>query len=378
MKQNNSVMHITAFIPDRIFDGGKFITDHAVLVQDETVTAIVPVEHIPPEAISYPLPHQQLVPAFMDLQIYGGNGEMFSLFPSVASLTATYQYCMQGGASHFMATIPTSSFRIMYEAIDAVKDYWRQDLPGLLGLHLEGPYLNPAKKGAHLPSYIKEPTLHEVKELMKAGEGVIRMMTLAPECCSREIIHYLIDQGVLISAGHSNATYDQACEAFRLGISTATHLYNAMSPFQHRAPGLVGAVFDKEVRSSIVVDGIHVDYAAVRVAKKIMQERLFLITDAVTEGRTDSYTYIRQGDRYVTEQGTLAGSCLTMGSAVKNMITQVGVAPEEALRMASLYPAQVVGEDKTTGRIAPGYAADWAVLDHDFNVQQVMIRGNRV
>ncbi|MGH2644766.1 MAG: N-acetylglucosamine-6-phosphate deacetylase [Chitinophagaceae bacterium] len=368
-------MNKVVFIPERIFDGDQFSSGRAVEVVDDKITGIISSNSIPAEVPAKSLPGLLLAPAFIELQIYGGDGQMFSLFPSVKSLTATYEYCVRGGATHFMATVATNSDEIMYKAIDAVNEYWRQGLPGLLGLHLEGPYLNPAKKGAHLTQFIRKPSLREVKSLVEAGKDAFRMMTLAPECCDHEIIRYLIDQHVLVSAGHSNATYEQAMNAFALGIPTATHLYNAMSPFQHRAPGLVGAIFDSNLYSSIVADGIHVDFAAVRVAKKIMGKRLFLITDAVTEARTDSYTYLFNKDRYITENGTLAGSCLTLGKAVKNLIEYVHIEAEEALRMASLYPAQVAGKANQLGKIAPGYQADMVMMDKDFNVKNTIISG---
>lgn len=371
-------MRKTAFIPDRIFTGNHFLAENAVIVEGDKIVDVIPAHELPSGMAICALKGKQIAPAFIDLQIYGGNGQMFSLYPSVEALTATYQYCTKGGASHFLATVATNSFDVIYKAITAVKDYWQQELPGLLGLHLEGPFLNPEKRGAHLTRFIKKPELQEVKDLLKEGEGVIKMMTLAPECCDREVISFLQEKGVVVSAGHSNATYEQAMEAFDLGIPTATHLYNAMSPLQHRAPGLVGAIFNGNVFSSIVPDGIHVDFAAVRIAKEMMKERLFLITDAITEVSSDSYTYIFQHDRYVTENGTLAGSCLTQGKGVQNLIDHVNVEPEEALRMASLYPARVIGVEGSLGRIRAGYQADMVVLDEPFNVEGIISGGKRL
>lgn len=364
-----------AYVPDRIFNGENFIAGCAVVVDEGKILDVVPAGEVPADIECKYLKEQQLAPAFIDLQIYGGNGQMFSLFPSVEALDATYQYCKGGGTSHFMATVATNSADIMYRAIAAVKDYWQKGLPGLLGLHLEGPYLNPEKKGAHLPQYIRQPAMQEIKDLLREGRDVIRMMTLAPECCSEEAIQYLMDAGITVSAGHSNATYTEAMKAFDLGISTTTHLYNAMSPLLHRAPGMVGAILDSHVFSSIVVDGIHVSFPAVRIAKKIMEDRLFLITDAVTEGVSDSYTYIFQQDRYVTDSGTLAGSCLTQAKGVKNMIDHVGIPAEEALRMASLYPARVIGIDKEQGKIEQGFLADMVVLNNDYEVNNVILSG---
>lgn len=368
-------MEMTAFVADRIFDGHVFLEGAAVLAAEGRVAAVVPVAEVPAGALRVALPGLQLAPALIDLQVYGGRGQMFSLYPTVEALQATYEQCLDGGAAHFMATVATNSPEIMQAAAQAVRAYWAQGLPGLLGLHLEGPYLNPAKKGAHIENYIRQPTREEVDALLRDSGEAIRMMTLAPERCSEEVVRRLLDAGVLVSAGHSNATYAEAHRAFTLGIGTCTHLYNAMSPLAHRAPGLVGAIFDSGVYSSIVADGIHVDFAAVRIARKMMGERLFLITDAVTAASSPSYTYVEEEDRYVTADGTLAGSRLSMMKAVKNCTEQVGVSLEEALRMASAMPAQVAGLASRLGRLAPGWRADMVAFDRELEVRAMVVGG---
>lgn len=367
-------MATTIFSPENLFTGEELLSGYAVEVTNGRVTRLMPVDSLPDSTPLQALAGT-LAPAFIDLQIYGGDEKMFSLHPSVEALSATYAYCARGGAAHFMATVATNSGEVMRAAMQAVKQYWDEGRPGLLGLHLEGPYLNPLKKGAHLTRYITTPTMADLQGLITESSGTLKMMTLAPECCDPECVRYLMDQDVLVSAGHSDATYDEGMAAFRMGIPAATHLYNAMSPLMHRAPGLVGAIFDGTPYASIVADGIHVDFAAVRIAKKILGERLFLITDAVTEARSDSYTYIRDSARYVTENGTLAGSSLTLGRAVRNLIIQRITTPTEALRMASLYPARVSGQERSVGRIAPGYAADWVILNSDWEVTGTVVGG---
>ncbi len=251
-----------------------------------------------------------------------------------------------------------------------MRDYWQQGKPGVLGLHLEGPFLHPAKRGAHLEKYLRTPELESVKKLFEQGRGVVKMMTVAPEICPPEVLDFLVQQTeVVISAGHSNATYRQAQAAFDRGIHTATHIFNAMSALQHREPGLVGAIFNHpDVRVSLVADGHHVDFAAIRVAKKVLQERLFLITDAVTENPTGQYAHQRAGDKYVVADGTLSGSALTMLQAVKNCVYQAGMSLEEALRMASLYPAQVMGLDDQFGKIAAGRKVDFMWLNGELEL----------
>lgn len=261
-----------------------------------------------------------------------------------------------------MITMATNSIEKFLKGIDIVKAYWQQGGKGLLGLHLEGPYINPSKRGAHIEQYVKKPTVEEVSMLLKHGKDVIKMMTLAPEQCPSAIIKLLTGNGVVVSAGHSNADYEQATTAFDDGVPTATHLFNAMSPLQHRAPGLPGAVLDHSTAmSSIVADGIHVDFAMVRISKKIMQERLFLITDAVTETTAGEYRHLFKGDRYILPDGTLSGSALTMMKAVKNCVEKAGIALPEALRMASAYPAKLLGIH--AGNIEKGINASFVLFN---------------
>jgi N-acetylglucosamine-6-phosphate deacetylase len=317
-----------------------------------------------------------LAPAFIDIQLYGGKGLLFSETPSRQSITATYESALSGGAALILPTIATNSFEKIYEAVDAVRDYQQAGLPGVVGLHIEGPFINPVKKGAHVEQFIKVPAMDDVKQWMARGAGIIKIVTLAPEMCSDEVIGYLQQHGVVVSAGHTNATYQEACNAFEKGIKAVTHLFNAMSPFQHRAPGMIGAVFNaSSVQASIVADGHHVDFAAIRIAKKIMNERLFLITDAVTENNAGYYQHQLQGDKYVLPDGTLSGSNLTMLKAVKNCIDHIEIPMEEALRMASLYPAQAVGLDKVFGRLEKGFRASFVRLNKKLELIGIFTNG---
>lgn len=362
-----------AYFNARVFNGTEIVKDIAVLTDKNLVVDIVPAAAIPANAEKIDLKNNFLAPAFMDIQIYGGNGKMFSHELSVESIQATYEYCLSGGATQFFITLATNSIEVFLKGIETVKLYWQQGGKGMPGLHLEGPYINPVKRGAHILHHIKKPTVEEVTMLLKHGKDVIKIMTLAPEQCDDEIIKLLQDNGVVVSAGHSNASYTQAMDAFGKGIAATTHLFNAMSPLQHRAPGLVGAIYNHPtVRSSIVPDGIHVDFAAIKISKKQMNERLFIITDAVAETRSGEYQHIFKGDRYTLPDGTLSGSALTMIKAVRNLVEQVNIPLEEALRMASLYPAQVIGRSGEWGRIEKSYSAEFVVFDQEFNVIEVV------
>lgn len=355
-----------------IYTGSNIETGKAILANNGIIENIIAAEYIDGSWQQEDLGGLNIASAFIDLQIYGGNGKLFSAELTTESIQATYDYSLSGGCTHFMITIATNTIEIFLRGIEVVKQYWQQGGKGVLGLHLEGPYLNPEKKGAHLSECIKAPTMEEVKMLLDKGKGVIKMMTLAPEMCNDEIISFLMENDIIVSAGHSNATYNQAIQKFSLGIPTATHLFNAMSPFQSREPGLVGAIYNSNIKSSIVPDGIHVDFAALSISKKLMGERLFFITDAVAETSSGGYPHVFKGDRYTLPNGTLSGSALTMMQGVKNAVNFAGIPLDEALRMASTYPAQLLKSGPLLGKIKEGFAADFVVFDDSLNIKELI------
>jgi len=318
-------------------------------------------------------PGHILAPAFIDLQIYGAHEELFSVHRDTASLALLNEYCNNGGAAFCLPTVATNKPEVFYQSIDAIQLYWQQGSKGILGLHAEGPWISPSKRGAHKDSLIHSPTLKEAEELLAYGKGVIKMITLAPEVCSLGIIDLIHSHGIIISAGHSNATYEEAMQAFDNGISAVTHLYNAMSPLQHRSPGLVGAAFEHpKVMASIIADGYHVDYAAIRIAKKIMQQRLFAITDAVTSTTEGYYQHQADGDKYVAGN-ILSGSALSMYKALQNLVNHAGIDLAEALRMCSLYPAQLMRMDDELGRIVKGFKAKMVLLPETLDGTEVQL-----
>ncbi|NSL89717.1 N-acetylglucosamine-6-phosphate deacetylase [Chitinophaga sp. Mgbs1] len=357
-----SVTYVNALI----FTGDRILNDYAVVTENDMITAVIPQSEVKDTDEQIDLEGGFLAPAFIDLQIYGGNGEVFSLYPSVKALAATYEYSRAGGAAHIMPTVATHSPEIMLAAMEAVRAYWQEGRKGVLGLHLEGPFINPAKKGAHLPKYIRTPTQEDIDWILANGKDVVKIITLAPECCDPALVKQLQEAGITVFAGHSNATYAQAYTSFENGIRHATHLFNAMSPLESRAPGLVGAIYNHPgVFASIVADGIHVDFAAVSISHKIMDGRLFLITDAIEENLEGDYIYIKEKDRFVGASGVLSGSRLTMLQAVHNCTEKAGIHLHEALKMASLYPARAMRLDSSLGRIEPGFKAAFIVLrDH--------------
>lgn len=359
-------------LADKLFTGDSWLNEHAIIIEDNIIKDIVPAAAVPENLLIKKFPGFIAAPALIDLQIYGAYGKLLAVYPEADSLSRLNDYCRSGGAVYCMPTVATNATEVFYQCIDAVRDYWSKGGKGVLGLHVEGPWINPVKKGAHPEQFIYSPTLKQVKELLDYGKGIIKIITVAPEVCSDEIIQYILSQGIVVSAGHSNATYEQAMHGFAQNIPVATHLYNAMSPLQHRSPGLLGAIFDHPtVMSSIIPDGHHVDFAAIRIAKQVMKERLFVITDAVTETDAGIYKHKLVGEKYESD-GILSGSALKMNKAVYNLVHYCNIELAEALRMCSLYPAQVIGLDNKVGKIQKGYEASIVVLNDNLDVVEIV------
>lgn len=356
----------------KVFNGKEILSQYAVVVNDGIIETVAPIASVTQNAETIELGDVLIAPAFIDLQLYGASEKLLAVYPDANTVTAIYNYSLNGGAAYCMPTVATHPFKTIFQCVDAIKNYWSQNGKGVLGLHVEGPWISVAKRGAHNEEWICAPTIEQVKELLAYGKRVIKIITLAPEICSKEIIELIESYGVVVSAGHTNATYKQAMQGFNNGIHTATHLYNAMSGLQHREPGMVGAIFDNpSAHCSIVPDGYHVDFAAIRIAKKIMAERLFAITDSVTETHEGYYQHTLEGDKY-TSNGILSGSALTMHKAFLNLVQHCGISVEEALRMCSLYPARVVNLPHKLGSLEEGCNADMIVLNSDLQLVKVI------
>jgi N-acetylglucosamine-6-phosphate deacetylase len=357
---------------DKIFNGSEWLTDHAIVITAGKVESIVPKSKIELTHKAKNFDDCFIVPAFIDAQVYGAAKKLLAVYPEAETLQLMYEEFIAQGTCLFVPTLATNTIDVFKKAIDAVRKYWNKGGKGVHGLHLEGPWINEIKRGAHVKEWIHSPTIEEVKDILDYGKGVIKTITIAPEVCGDEVIDLILSYNIIISAGHSNATYNEATHGFEKGISTVTHLYNAMSPLQHREPGLVGATFShSKITSSIIPDGHHVDYAAISIAKKIMGERLFAITDAVTETNSGPYQHQLSGDKYECN-GVLSGSALSMHRAFKNLVEHVGIEVEEALRMCSLYPAKVLGCDDQYGKIVPQAAGQFLVLDKQLEIVEVI------
>lgn len=363
------------FTNARVFTGEHWLENATVAVAQHQIQTVA--ENRPLETGTTVVDLQGLcmAPALIDLQIYGGKGHLFNNEPTPECLQKTYEAVLEGGGAHFQITLSSVPYSLIWEGIAACKAYWAAGGKGLLGLHLEGPYFNPEKRGAHPLKNIRQPTREEVSTLIERGREVVTYITVAPEQFDDETLDLLLQSGIYVSAGHSNATFAQAMHGFQQGIGRATHLFNAMSPFQSRAPGMVGAVYTAKPWASIIADGVHCDFAALRISKALLGEKLFLITDAVTPSTSGDYRFRFAGDRYLDESGTLAGSSLTMWQAVKNVVNYADIDLDEALRMASTYPAQAAGQGHRLGRIAPAFEADFILFDKNLNLKGVVIQG---
>ncbi|RPD37947.1 N-acetylglucosamine-6-phosphate deacetylase [Chitinophaga barathri] len=361
---------LTALTHAVIYTGTEEIRGKALLLDNGIVKGWTDEGNIPSDFHIINQNGQYIAPGLLDLQIYGGGGQLFSDDPSSAALRNIADALVKSGTTGFLPTLATNEMAVFEKAIDTVRD---NPHPAVPGLHLEGPYINPVKRGAHILSCIKMPELKEVEALLKRAQGVIKMITLAPEMTEPAVIDLLLANGVIISAGHSNATFTEAAAGFKRGIQTATHLFNAMSPFHHRDTGLPGAVYQGDAYASIIPDGIHVDYEALSVSKKLMGERLFIITDAV-ETSTGAYPHIFKGDRYTLTDGTLSGSAIKLLEGVRNLETHAGIHRAEALRMASTYPARLIGHPER-GLITPGHPAYLTMFDELFRPCGTYING---
>lgn len=366
----------------KIYTGSDVLTEHAVIIENDLIQSVVPAAELPEGIEVKDLNGANLSPGFIDLQLNGCGGVMLNDDITAETMQIMHEANLKSGCTSFLPTLITSSNDDMRAAISAAREYHNKYQNQSLGLHLEGPYLNVAKKGIHNVDFIR-PSEEEMIDLICANTDIIAKVTLAPELNNPEHIRRLKAAGVVVSIGHTNATYKEARKGFEAGISFATHLFNAMTPMVGREPGVVGAIYDTpEVYAGIIADGFHVDYANIRIAHKIKGDKLVLVTDATAPAGANmdhfifvgKKVYYREG-KCVDENGTLGGSALTMIEAVQNTVEHAGIALDEALRMATLYPASAIGVEERLGRIRTGMVANLTVFDRDFNVKATVVNG---
>lgn len=363
---------LLSLINSTIFSDNETIIGKSLIIEDDRIVAITDPASVSSDIQTVDCSGNNIAPGLIDLQIAGGGGYLFSDNPSADALHAMTESIVKSGTTGFLIAVPTNSSEVYHKVIKTVKE---NPHPAVLGIHLEGPIISTVRAGAHSKQYIRTPQETEIRKMLSEAAGVIKMVTLAPEVCNRAIIEILNDNGVIVAAGHSNATYNEAIAGFKNGVRSVTHLFNAMSPLHHRDPGLPGAAFMTEgVYASIIADGIHVDYNVVSLSQKVMKERLFLVSDAVEECRHGDYLHIRRNDRFTLPDGTLSGSALSMLKAVSNCVNHADIPLDEALRMASTYPAKLINATEK-GLIKEGNKADLIVFSDQFELKSVFING---
>lgn len=389
------------FTNAHLFTGTEWLPNATVYVADGQIQAIDPSSSALQEnenATIINLDGDYLIPGLVDLQLYGGSDLFLNDQPTPETVRHIYNSHARNGTTTLLPTIHSTSLDIMQQSMSAVQVVRAENPFGVPGIHVEGPYFNPVKRGAHSTAYVRTPAEGELEALFSTNADVIQILTLAPEILTPEqlsTIKRLKHANTLLSLGHSNATYQQATTAFDEGIPLATHLYNAMRGFESREPGVVGAVFDHPtVRASIIADSYHCNPISIRIAYRLLcpdgePERLFLISDAlfanpprpsfelgqfIVHFESDE---LRPG-RYVNNEGNLAGSAITLIDCVKIAVEQAGIPLTNALRMASVIPAEIIHMGDRLGKIQPGYVANLVRLDQSLRVKGVWASGEPI
>jgi N-acetylglucosamine-6-phosphate deacetylase len=373
-----------ALINGRVLREDGLVEGQCVLLgQGRILDIVAPSDRRVRRAEQHDLGGQLLLPGFIDSQVNGGGGVLFNDAPSVESIRAIGRAHRRFGTTGFLPTLISTDLDIMARAIAAVRSAIEAGVPGVLGIHIEGPFLNVARKGVHDSAKLREldPSALGLLTSLRGGRTLV---TLAPEMTTPQMIEKLVAAGVVVSAGHTNATYAEIGIALRHGLSGFTHLFNAMSPLTGREPGTVGAALDDPASwCGIIVDGEHTDPVVLRIALRCKaHDRFMLVTDAMPSVGTNNDSFELQGRRITVsgsacldEDGRLAGSNMDMASCVRNAISMLGLSLPEAVRMASQGPAEFLGLAHDTGRIAPGLRADLALADEALNVLETWIAG---
>lgn len=354
----------------QIFDGSLLHDDAALIVEDGHVAALLPASRAGPPTLRF---DGILAPGFLDLQVNGGGGLMVGAGTDVAALRAICATHRELGTAGILPTLITDRPDVTAAVIAAGIEAARQQVPGFLGLHLEGPHLDPRRKGAHDPALIRPMGAEDLARLCAAAAALpVLMVTLAPEAASPDQIATLRGAGAVVSLGHSDCDLETAEAAIAAGATCATHLFNAMSQMGNRQPGLVGAVLAGAAQAGLIADGIHVHSAALRIALRARPEGLFLVSDCMAFAGTDlsrmelgGRTILRRDGRLTLADGTLAGADLTLAAAVRQIAALPGGGLARALAMATAEPARAIGRQDRLGRLAPGAPAELTLLDRN-------------
>jgi N-acetylglucosamine-6-phosphate deacetylase len=381
-------------IGGRVFTGDRTLDDHAVVLDGERIAAVVPaaeamagtseasIRRIPADAL--------VVPGFLDVQVNGAGGALFNDAPTVETALAIAAVARRTGTTGLLPTLMTDDRAKLQKACDAALEAVARPAGGVLGIHLEGPFLSSERPGVHLPRWMRKPDAADLEFLValasrRFGDRGRLLLTLAPECVEDRDLARLAAAGIIIAIGHTAASFERTRQALTAGVRGFTHLFNAMPPLLHRQPGPVAAALaDPQAWCSIIADGYHVHPALLRLVIQVKPPgKVLLVTDAMPPYGTDATSFqlfgrtiLRESGRLITEDGVLAGADIDMAASVRNCVQLLELPLEESLRMASLYPAAYLGLDGQLGRIAPGYRADLAVLRPDFGVLATWVGGD--
>jgi N-acetylglucosamine-6-phosphate deacetylase len=373
------------FYGARIFDGERLRDDCALVVEGEAIQALTPFAERPRGGEQVDLGGGILSPGFIDWQINGGGGVLFNASPTVEGIAAIAAAHRSAGVTAFLPTVVTDAPHVLAEALAAAREA-RNHVPGALGIHVEGPFIDPKRKGVH-PSQFIRPMLEADADALIAGRAGVMVVTLAPASVPLDFISRLAKAGVIVSLGHSDASAEEAQAVFDAGASAATHLYNAMSQLTSRAPGVVGAILSNpSIICGLIADGEHAHALAYRVALAAKGARgIALVSDAMppAAGGPDVFELqgrrmMRVGAKLVAEDGTLAGAAITMRDAVDYVVNVLRVPLADALTMATLTPARLLRVDDQIGQLKPGHRADLVHLSDDLQVAEVWTGGRRL
>lgn len=372
----------------KIFDGEKFIKENTVVVENKKIKKVIKEADLTKEDTEnqevLDIKGMTLSPGFLDLQLNGCGGVLFNDDISEKTLEIMNETNKKYGCTSFLPTLITSPDEKIEKALNLMKGLKNREEIGVLGLHIEGPYISVEKKGIHRPEYIRVLSDEMIQKIADSGPEVTRIITIAPEKAEIKHLETLKKASINIAIGHTNATYKECVEK-KDYFNCATHLYNAMSQLGSREPGVIGFLFNNDTTNcGIIVDGFHMDFASVEIAKKILKDRLYLVTDAVSPAGTDNMTeFMFEGNKVFYKDGkcfsptgTLGGSALVMIDGIKNLVEHVHVSQEEALRMATSYPAKAISVDDRYGYIKEGYTADMTYFDENYKVKGTIAKGN--
>lgn len=380
MSLDNAGQPVRHVFARTLYDGRSDVAlhDQVIEIDGGRIRSVTPAAQAPRGAIEADI----VAPGFIDLQINGANDLQFNDDPTPEALTKIAKGARRGGTAHFLPTFITALGQDYLRAINAARSAINAQSPGILGLHLEGPFLSPTRPGIHDPTAIRPMEATDIAALTAPFPGSL-LVTLAPECQPDGTVAALTKAGVIVFAGHSEATNAQIATAKVQGLSGVTHLFNAMSQMTGRAPGLVGATLASDtLYAGIIADGHHVAWDNIRVAVRAMPDRLCLVTDAMRTlaGRISEFSLHGEnihlsGGRLTNAQGTLAGAHVAMDECVRNIVRQNIAPPAQAIRMAATNPAHALGLDNELGAIAPGFRASLTMLDENMTATCVIIEG---